>query len=284
MLKKKLREFSEEIGLDMVGIASMDRFDGVSPEKHPLSIFPKAKSVVVIAQEIPRGAFRGIEEGTLWTRVSRQVSPRYVYEIARFLEDNGWEGVPMSPLSPERWPDGVPVKPGKVAPNVSPSLDYAAVAAGLGEIGFCRVFLSPKFGPRQSLGMIITDAPLEPDPLCTQTICDRQKCLKCVEACPLGAIDSEHTEVVSIAGKDMLCGKLNLKACRLCPNGAFPDETSKKGIPNILTALCVRTCITHLEEAGKLSKKYRNPFRKGTPWKLGIFNRNIVERRKVNAD
>lgn len=272
MKKDELREFCETIGLGLVGVASMDRFEGVPLERHPLSIFPDAKTVVVIGHEIPRGTFRGIEEGTLWTRASRQVAPKYTYEVARFLEDRGWEAVPVAPLAPERWPDGVPVAPGKVAPNVSPSLEYAAVAAGLGELGFCKVFLSPKFGPRQSLGMIITDAPIEADPLFPGAICDRSECVECVKACPLGAIDCDKVETITIAGKEIACARVNYKACRLCPNGAFPDETSREAPCNMLTASCVRACITHLEQTDKLEKKYRNQFRKRLPWALGIFD------------
>lgn len=160
MLKDELAVFVKKAGLDLLGIAPIERFKDLPPKNHPSSIFPDAKTVIVLAQEIPRGTFRGIEEGTLWMRAPRQIAPRYTYKIARFLEDRGWEGVPVAPLPPERWPDGVPVSKTGVAPNVSPPLEYAAVVAGLGEIGFCRIFLTPQFGPRQSLGMVITDAPI----------------------------------------------------------------------------------------------------------------------------
>ena len=161
--------------------------------------------------------------------------------------------MPVSPLAPERWPDGVPVAEGKVPPNVSPSLENAAVSAGLGEIGLCGVFLTPQFGPRQSLAMLITDAPLEPGPAHAGTICDGASCAACAAACPLGAIDVKTATV-------------SRRACRLCPNGVFADETSKQAVPNFLTAACVRACIAHLEEAGKLTKRYNSPFRKRKPW------------------
>jgi epoxyqueuosine reductase QueG len=41
--------------------------------------------------------------------------------------------------------------------------DFAAQAAGLGEIGRGKWLLTPEFGPRQMLTMILTDAELEPD-------------------------------------------------------------------------------------------------------------------------
>ena len=273
MKKAKLKELAQEIGFDVVGIASIDRFSNVSSERHPLSIFPEAKSVIALGCEVPRGSFRGIEEGTLWMRAGRQVPPKYTYELARCIEDEGWEAVPVSPLAPERWPDGVSVAPGKVAPNVSPSLEYAAVAAGLGEIGFCRVFLSPVYGPRLSLGMIITDAPFEADEPLEGSVCEGLDCQACVEACPLDAIDSNDTEEVIISSKKMLCAHVNYDACRLCPNGVYLDESSLHGTPNRLTATCVRSCIARLEERNKLEKRYKTSFRIRPAWSLGIFDK-----------
>ncbi len=257
MTRAALEGFVHDLGLDLVGVAPIERFAGVAPERHPATIFPEAKTVVVIGLEIPRGTFRGIEEGTLWTRAPRQLPPKQTYQVARFLEQDGWEAVPVSPLAPERWPDGVPVAEGKVPPNVSPSLENAAVSAGLGEIGLCGVFLTPQFGPRQSLAMLITDAPLEPGPAHAGTICDGASCAACAAACPLGAIDVKTATV-------------SRRACRLCPNGVFADETSKQAVPNFLTAACVRACIAHLEEAGKLTKRYNSPFRKRKPWAQGL--------------
>ena len=121
-------------------------------------------------------------------RAPRQIAPRYTYKIARFLKI-GWRESLWLPSS-ERWPDGVPVSKTGVAPNVSPPLEYAAVVAGLGEIGFCRIFLLPVWS-WQSLGMVITDAPIEEDPLFNGTVCDREDCLECVNSCPLNAIDKE---------------------------------------------------------------------------------------------
>jgi len=289
MLKEELKSFAKEIGIDLVGIAPIERFKDVPPERHPSSIFPEAKTVIVLAQEIPRGTFRGIEEGTLWMRAPRQIAPRYTYRIARFLEDRGWEGVPVAPLPPERWPEGIPVAKSGVAPNVSPSLEYAAVAAGLGEIGFCRIFLTPQFGPRQSLGMVITDAVIEGDPIFNGTVCDKEDCLECVSNCSLNAISRDDIETIVIAGKEMRCGKVNFKACKLCPQGVYLDEASQRATPttnidylgkktieeislNRLSSACVRACITHLEKTGRVTKRYNTPFRIREPWKLGIFD------------
>ena len=62
----------------------------------------------------------------------------------------------------------------------------AAVAAGLGEIGWNGLFLSAEFGPRQRVVSVVTDVELEPTPMYDgPPLCDR--CMACVEDCPTDA-------------------------------------------------------------------------------------------------
>ena len=53
-------------GCGDIGIANIERFDGAPRMMHPKNIFPDCKSVITIAQPIPRGSYRGITEGTHW--------------------------------------------------------------------------------------------------------------------------------------------------------------------------------------------------------------------------
>jgi len=271
--KKKIKSFAREHGLDLVGVAGIDRFEGLELRFHPASIFPEAKSVIMIGREIPRGYIRGVEEGTHWFPPGDALNPRYAYELAKLIEDDGWEAVPVYPVDPARWPDGVAVAPDRPAPNVSPPFKYACVAAGLGEIGHCGVLLTPEFGPRQQIGMLITDLELEPDPLFGGEICDRDGCLECVRACPFGAIDPEGKAWFTICGRETQYAEVKFNVCRKCPNGAVPSRSEpSKGEPNRLSAACVRACIAHLESQGKLRKRYHEPFRKREPWSLDIFD------------
>jgi ferredoxin len=65
---------------------------------------------------------------------------------------------------------------------------HAATRAGLGEFGYNNVVLTREFGPRQRFNSIITEAELVPDPLLTTPICLREKCLLCLQVCPIAAI------------------------------------------------------------------------------------------------
>ena len=58
------KEYARSVGADLVGIANIERFEDVAPNRHPSSIFPEARSVVMIGKRITRGTLRGLEEGT----------------------------------------------------------------------------------------------------------------------------------------------------------------------------------------------------------------------------
>lgn len=299
-MKKNLTEFAAELGFLRVGVASPERFDSLPASAHPCSILPECKSVIVVVSPIPRGGFRGIEEGTLWNYNGRRVEFRKLCDFARYIEqETGYEAVPYEATPETSAPRSKPVAEGRPVHNVIINPDWAAVAAGLGEIGFCGYLLTPEYGPRNALGIILTELELEPDPIFEGTICDREDCRACAEICPMHAINTEKTITVDIAGRPTRLASINYSLCATCPNGAMPDvnfkigqeemmpgftgnqeklvETStaltRRDVPNILSAVCMRTCIAHLEEADKLTVKYHNKFRTEEPWTLENWER-----------
>jgi len=151
--------------------------------------------------------------------------------------------------------------------NVFPDFDYAAVACGIAEIGFSGLVLTPKYGSRQRFHMIITDAELEPTPLLDQSVCDR--CGKCADSCPLGAIDREQTEEIDICGKKMTVAKIDYDKCRSCKNGACANRFAAYAKPDRVAALCNRTCLAHLEEQDLLENRFHESFRKRDAWVIG---------------
>lgn len=225
MIKKR----AEEIGLDDVGIASIDRFEGAPPLMNPKSYFPEARSVIVTVQRVPRGTYRGIEEGTHWhnytyysyNRLNTFFRPLRTYRLACFVEDHGWEAVPCYPSVPERNPVSEPVREGGLPPNICTSVRIQGVGAGVGEMGWSKVFINPKFGPRVRLGSILTDAELTPDPVIEPgTLCVR--CGRCVRECPGNAIPpigEENAIHIEVGGRDISWGDVNMGRCTLTHHG-----------------------------------------------------------------
>ncbi|MGI5868380.1 MAG: hypothetical protein ACOX9C_02905 [Kiritimatiellia bacterium] len=230
---KEIKDYAKSIGgggggVDIVGIAPISRFSEAPERMHPANIFPDCKSVVSIVQPIPRGTYRGITEGTHWNnytyysynRLNTLFRPIITDELARFIEDRGYEAVPVYPAVPENYPQHPDPVPGRPAPEVNIHVRIAAMACGLGEIGWSKVFLHPVWGPRVRIGTILTDAELEPDALIKPgTLCKR--CMRCVPDCPGNAIPNRDGPriTIKIAGQEYSWGDVHMGRCTATHHG-----------------------------------------------------------------
>ena len=173
-------------------------------------------------------------------------APQVLYHVGKVIEDYGYEafvyrntgargcvsdmdGTPGNSLSPEeeieqneqlkKNPQHTrsvkytrAARPGQVPPDLQFQFRLAAVACGLGEIGWSKMFLTKEFGPLQRVAFIFTDAELEPDPLYDgEPLC--RKCMACVRECPGQCISSSESIEVNIGGKICQWGKLDEWKC-----------------------------------------------------------------------
>ena len=85
----------------------------------------------------------------------------------------------------------------------------------LGEFGLNRLLLTPKFGPRVRLISIVTNAPLDPDPMYNgPKLCRREECEDlCVKACPLKAFEDKLVSV-KIGDRVFEYAALNSERCQ----------------------------------------------------------------------
>jgi len=103
LTSKKVKKFARKCGADLVGIASMNRFQGAPKQMDPRYIFPDAKALIVLGFRIPRGCFRGIEEGTYFSAypsmgyggINTVYGPIVLRELVCFIEDQGYEQFPI---------------------------------------------------------------------------------------------------------------------------------------------------------------------------------------------
>jgi len=270
-----LAQVAHQAGVDLLGVGPIERFAGVPARHHPSSIFPEARSVIALAERITRGCLRGTEEGTnlglYRTYAMNWIPHRFLayatVAVASFLEDRRHEAVPLPDLPPEAPPMGVPVRPDLPAPNVMIDFIDAAVRCGLGEIGLMGELMTPQFGHRQRLTLILTDAPLEPTPLCEHTVCDR--CGACAAACPFDAVDVDAGADVTICGKTMRVAAVDANACAHCRNGVMPNPSHPTGRPDRLAALCMRSCSLLGDRRDALDQPFARPFRARPAWVIG---------------
>ncbi len=282
------QQFRGSVEYDLVGVPPPDAFDGLPAAEHPFSLFPDARSVIIVGNRIRRGAFRSMEEGSLWSTPGRWIT--HFDTIVRWIEKQGHECVPYNPAHVIENIPRHPVRSGGCQPHgIRLSLEHAAVTAGLGEIGYQGLFMTRAYGIRQTLGLLVTDLLIEPGPGDDGAgpVCDR--CLACVKACPLQALSETVASSFTCQGRTTRVGAINGQACRACPNGAVGDsqyfagaeelhfeitnnqvkndrqaQFARGNLPNRLSAACGRACIAHFE--AKYETGYHVPFRSRDPW------------------
>ena len=263
MTSEEFRGIAQSMGVDLVGIAPVERFVLFSPEASPLAIQPQTRSVIVLGFSIPRGALQGMETGTagytLGMGIPGAVAVETTYLLCRRIESEGWEATPLFHQAGDMRAQGVSVGRDKPEPNVILQFDFAAHAAGLGAVGRGRWLLTPEFGPRQLLTIILTDAELEPDAPFAGNVCD--DCGACAAACPARALDAESLQRAPLCEGDAAWYPLHIESCRVCKTGTSRLPYSTGSEPFRLGAACGRACVAHLEDSGKLTRKFALPFR-----------------------
>jgi epoxyqueuosine reductase len=162
-IEKSIKERAKKIGMDMCGIAPISRFEGAPKGTHPTDFLPGCKSVVSVGVRLADGVIqtimRNFEDGNqmaqaVYGTYGYTMAPNFhllysVYDIAQYIERNtGFAAMPT--------------QVGPMMPGMSISQRHAAVAAGLGEFGWLSIVLTPKFGPRNRFGAILTTAELKP--------------------------------------------------------------------------------------------------------------------------
>lgn len=301
-----------EYGADVVGIGNIERWDSAPLQMDPKQIMPECRSIIGMVFRVERGSLRGIEEGTYFSNYSAMgyggitylYMPMTVINLAKFIEDQGHEAIPMGHQSDWRAIDGVgygrpeysrPTRPGQAMPDIMVQLRIASYLCGLGEIGFSKMFLSPQFGPRNRVGIIMTDLALEPDPIYAgPPLCNR--CLACVRACPGQCFPTDRTVKVKLAGHELEWSDLDMDKCSFAFRGAEPTETDQatpyfpghpKSRPGSWSPFyrkpatlyntgqavcgargCTRACMISLESRGVLQNSFKQKFRRRPTWSV----------------
>jgi epoxyqueuosine reductase QueG len=182
----EVKKLARQLGADLVGVASAATLNAFPPDplcpQTPDRILPSCRSVVVIVQRIPAGAFR-TKNNALVQYMDMLVLRRmdYVaYGIAEALEDAGHASLVLAAQETD-WSM-------KNASYGRLSTRHLGVEAGLGTLGLEVNILTPEFGPRLYLTGILTELELEPDPRITEQVCIGESCSRCLYSCPGDAV------------------------------------------------------------------------------------------------
>jgi len=186
MNAKMLKRLALKNGVDLCGIAPVERFRGAPEGFRPTDIYPSAKSVFVIAKRVPRAALlsRSPVPYTFASDVVLNEVFRITCDLSLRLQDLGVAGVPIPSEPYEYW--DVKKKEGRGIL----SLKHAGHLAGLGILGKNTLLTNNKLGNRITLGALLLNVPLEGNPIAEYRIC-KEDCNACITSCPAKALDGK---------------------------------------------------------------------------------------------
>jgi epoxyqueuosine reductase len=189
-----------ELGADFVGVASPDRFDGAPPNSDPARVMPNYHAVISFGIAMSHGCLqawfskRSRRPQDDFDHRATEMLDDISFELTRYLEREGFASCYINQNEVYNFYNGF-------KPDFSHK--HAAMAAGLGVIGNSSLFVHSTFGAAVHLSSMITEAPLDPDPLLDvkeENPCNG--CDYCVRMCPVQAIRSDEKEFFTMAGEE----------------------------------------------------------------------------------
>ena len=183
---RDVKKLAKDLGADLVGIADASVLNAFPPDplypQTPDRISPRVKSVVVIVQHIPVGAFRcktTVPVQYMDMLILRRMD-RIAYRLVDALEGAGHPSFVTAGQETE-WSY-------KRASYGRLSTRHLGTEAGLGTFGLEVNILTPEFGPRLYLTGVLTECELKPDRPMTEQVCIGESCSRCLYSCPSDAV------------------------------------------------------------------------------------------------
>ncbi|OGV69180.1 MAG: hypothetical protein A2283_13110 [Lentisphaerae bacterium RIFOXYA12_FULL_48_11] len=257
MLKEQIKNFAYEIGADLVGFGNVERSKNAPLMMSPQGLFPKCHTIIVMAIHHPDAC---IELGG--ERHPQEIGPYSIqylmnarldelsYRMAVKIEKMGFNAIPIAASNIWRYNQYKDLK-AIFAPDVSHI--YMAVVAGLADMGFNGLALTPEYGARNRFVTVLTDAVIEPDPLIPPgSLCD--KCMLCRKNCPTKALEKEidGENILKIDNYEYKFPKKNLWRCAW---GEHFDLDLDLNIPEkVNESVILDTVRTHGLRAGEMGQ------------------------------
>lgn len=219
--------------MDYFGVCPASVLENEPKGRRPSDLLPNAKSIIVYGRKLISGSvqtkFRQIENGVMNVSGSysahsfvlsvNHLCMKETYDIAQYLE-NTW-GCFALPLTNNVLqavqPEGnyAPFFADPMRAGLPMDLYKAAVAAGIGEMGWNHRVITPDNGPRIYLCAIVTSLEFEEydKPYAGKKLCDPEKCGVCAKMCPTHALDGETGVEWSAGEVKCRVGKLEVNSC-----------------------------------------------------------------------
>jgi ferredoxin len=243
-LTTRVKQLALNNDVDYVGIAPVDRFEHAPQGHKPTDLLPGAKSVVSMGIRISLGPqlsqrialankeLRHVGFSYRWFgygMLNMHFLDRAAFVVTRVLQGEGYVAVPVVASGVEDIRNMI----------AAFSHRHAAVAAGIGELGWNTVCITPDWGPRVRFVSVITTAELEPDPMYHgPKLCDVDRCRElgggvpiCVKVCPLRLFSTDDGDELVIGDISFRYAKFNRMRCGAVGVGLAKGVLGLKDIP-----------------------------------------------------
>ncbi len=220
----EIKSFAVQHGADLVGIADLERLKGI--ETIPNNLLDSFTRAIVIAHQLSPEVFDQIDnEPTLLYSHQYAAVNQLLDHINLLLQSKilklGYKAlaIPASQtLDRDRWMGHISTK-------------AVAKAAGLGWQGKSLLLVTPQYGSRVRIACLLTNAPLDPDPVLPNRC---GGCTRCKEACPAQAIYGASWEDRPQRREDAI----NLEKCV----GHLKAVALKQGREAYICGVCIKVC------------------------------------------
>jgi epoxyqueuosine reductase len=184
VMRNELEDFLRKFGVFKVGVADPKHgFRMARSGCHPENVMKTCNSVVVFALHAGLDYYTSLDyyqEGNVESRVLNIYRDWISFQLFNFLEAMGYDAV---------IPYGFRDEKEKIARL---SFKLAAYEAGIGVFGRPSILITPEYGPRANIGVVLTDASMKPDKR-LRGFNPCRECDTCVRVCPIKAIDKEQS-------------------------------------------------------------------------------------------
>lgn len=218
-----IKKYAISIGADLVGIADLARWKSAPYNRTPMALMPDCTCAIVMGfhyldacVELGAQPDLRIPGPSVSNHIASEHGNFAAFKLCKYIEKSGYQAlmVPATGWWNYRANDA---SPRGFAADITHY--YAACAAGLGEIAWNNLCITPEFGPRQRWITVVTNAPLEIDPMYDgEKLCDG--CKLCEKHCPGQAFtkESNGTITVDFGEKSYTFKHKNLWRCAIGEN------------------------------------------------------------------
>ncbi len=205
-LEKNLKSLAVNLGADLVGITSTELLANSPPSADPRYLLPSANSVISFAVSLDEELAQGFISKRNWRShcENRKVIGQILYGVGDMLTDqlrsDGHEAINVDLNNNYRPEEGAADLTEMTEFNPEFSHRYAAVAAGIGRLGWSGNLVTREYGALVELGSVITSAVLVSDTPLTDNEHPCDKCRVCSQVCPVEMIHPKAAMQVTVGG------------------------------------------------------------------------------------